>query len=405
LSERSTSTVAVRQSMAFPCEHSDVQSYLPVDTAIPARSSQEHGFEDQLEEQLAEQAEELDEPSLSSAEQQGRGRWKLVCAGLIAAAAIFVTVKGVRKASVSLRGAADVALWEVATNHCGGTFEVAGMGTVHLINAEGNTPGDAASNPWIEDSKINLASQARAYWGSACNPQGGYSQEDYLDVPLLNRRLQYTTDLSGAGCGCNTAFYLVSMTRGNTWETNCKDYYCDAMSVCGVRCLELDIQEANTRAFHSTFHDLRSEKDNFIGTGGGGAEWLGPRDWSANQYGVNGTCINTAKKFQVAIEFPVQEGTEQLKSIDVTLMQDGCSLRASKYDQALLQAFSDDLKKGMTPVLSDWNDAKMTWLDGNGMGEEAMSFCSKEDDLRRSCSKTVSFDDFSIAPLTEIVSM
>ena len=169
------------------------------------------------------------------------------------------------------------------------------MGTVHLINAEGNTPGflgfgdlvasifartakslggDAASNPWIEDSvrihmscplsfdllfnlsdgafaravckmcwesedsKINLASQARAYWGSACNPQGaecfyrscevvwglgcsvqgagswvygsfhcllwagGYSQEDYLDVPLLNRRLQYTTDLSGAGCGC-----------------------------------------------------------------------------------------------------------------------------------------------------------------------------------------------------------
>ena len=41
---------------------------------------------------------------------QGRGRWKLVCAGLIAAAAIFVTVKGVRKASVSLRGAADVAL-------------------------------------------------------------------------------------------------------------------------------------------------------------------------------------------------------------------------------------------------------------------------------------------------------
>lgn len=117
------------------------------------------------------------------------------------------------------------------------------------------------SNPWIEDSKINLASQARAYWGSACNAQGGYSQEDYLDVPLSNRRLQYTTDLSGAGCGCNSAFYPVSMTRGNTWETNCKDYYCDAMSICGVRCLELDIQEANTRAFHSTFHDLRSERD------------------------------------------------------------------------------------------------------------------------------------------------
>ena len=61
-----------------------------------------------------------------------------------------------------------------------------------------------------------------------------YSCVSYSDgaIYLSGKVLSYDVDLSGIGCGCNAALYLVSMPQ-NTNATTCHDFYCDANDVCG----------------------------------------------------------------------------------------------------------------------------------------------------------------------------
>lgn len=52
------------------------------------------------------------------------------------------------------------------------------------------------------------------------------------------------------------------------------DYYCDANAVCGVRCAELDLVEANKHAFRATAH--RSNDGEGHGSGLGGSKVNAP---------------------------------------------------------------------------------------------------------------------------------
>ena len=109
--------------------------------------------------------------------------------------------------------------------------------------------------------------------------EGDYTRTRYASVPLLGRTLSLTVDISSAECGCNAAWYLVSMAQNTASPGMCDgDFYCDASNVCGVRCAEIDLMEANKHAFHAVLHTAAD--GNGVGNGLGGG-WAGlPNDGS-----------------------------------------------------------------------------------------------------------------------------
>jgi len=206
---------------------------------------------------------------------------------------------------------------------------------------------------------------SRAYFADGCTA-GVYDHTQYAALQLLGKVMSYTVDLSGVGCGCNVAFYLTSM-RQNAQPSECSDYYCDANSVCGVACPEIDIQEANQFAWHSTLHSAQDGSGAAAGYGGGGVGWNGPRDWSAAQYSPGSRCINTSAPFEVSVAFPTN-AQGALESMQVTLSQQGhsCPVSVTLGSYSGMGELSKALALGMTPVLSYWKSDDMRWMDGAG---------------------------------------
>merc|ERR1712217_795310 len=158
---------------------------------------------------------------------------------------------------------------------------------------------------------------------------------------------RYTTDMSGAGCGCNAALYLTSLHQ-NSQISGCSDYYCDANNVCGQSCAEIDIQEANQAAWHSTLH-TKTDHSGVGGGYGGGTSWNGPRNWNPSQYGPGASCIDTNAPFDVAVSFPVDgQGTMQAMQIELTQKGKGCPLQLNLGSYAGMGELSAALAAGMT---------------------------------------------------------
>ena len=151
--------------------------------------------------------------------------------------------------------------------------------------------------------------------------------------------------------------------------------YCDANSVCGVRCSEIDLQEANKHAFHSVLHMAEDGSGVGLGYGGGGSGWNSHRDWTKEQYGPGSSCINTTNPFRVEVSFPVNNvnGKVKLQAMITKVSQDGCTLEASvemdSYHfngRSSADELTEALEKGMTPIVSYWSAPDMLWMDGQG---------------------------------------
>jgi len=195
-------------------------------------------------------------------------------------------------------------------------------------------------------------------------------------------------DLSGVGCGCNAAIYLVSMPQNRAKGTCANDYYCDANSVCGVGCTELDLFEGNRVAWVSTVH-VADDKD---GEGYGYGHYVQRREKqfvSSDErfecaYGPSPTCtINTLRPFSADITF---SAAGEPFSFEVTLSQSGRSavagpIRYTAKPPKGTTATADDanaalrasLDAGMTLVTSYWSGAKkkdMAWLDSPCLANE-----------------------------------
>ena len=174
---------------------------------------------------------------------------------------------------------------------------------------------------------------------------------------LLGKRLSFTVDLSQAECGCNAAFYLVSM-RQNAQPGKCGgDFYCDANSVCGVACAEIDLLEGNRHAFHTTVQDKE-------GTGSGLGGTFGTRAFDASAYGPGPAhTIDTTQPFRVSAYFDTSGGAwsagdlhvQQLTAIEMTLT--GASGRELRFtvSSSHLGSLTPALAAGMTPTASFWS--------------------------------------------------
>ena len=282
----------------------------------------------------------------------------------------------------------DATVQIIRNNHSspGGAFYYSGPVTVS---------GDSVSPGMDDEVKSGSRDGGRAYFGKSCT-EGEYHETDYVAWQLLDKSLSYTVDLSTAGCGCNAALYLVSMAQ-NSDKSTCDDYYCDANSVCGVMCAEIDIQEANTKAWHSTAHVAADPGGAVVGYGGGGDEWSGPRDFTSKEYGPTGSTINSQQPFDVRVSFPTDDsGT--LSAIDFELSQEGRTLPFSitGYDWEGASGFKEltaALSAGMTPVVSYWCSDDMLWMDG--VGNDGLGPCSTDEPAK--CGSNVTFSNIVFA--------
>lgn len=233
-----------------------------------------------------------------------------------------------------------------------------------------------------------------AYFAEKCIPRV-FRNTHYLALNLLGKTFRYTTNLAGAGCGCNVALYLVSM-RQNNQPSNWGDYYCDANSVAGVACAEIDIQEANERSWHSTLHGRGDPHGLGSGYGGGGRSWSGPRDFSAAQYSPGSACVDTSKPFDVAVSFPV-DAQGNLVSMEVVLSQRdrNCPVKFAVRGYSGNAELTEALRAGMTPVISYWSSDNMLWLDG--VGADGKGPCRT--DRASGCVGAVPFSNFSVSDI------
>ena len=124
---------------------------------------------------------------------------------------------------------------------CLGPFFIDGDDApAYLVSSPANTGGAT-----LTGSSIELHHNSRFYLARECR----LAPDAYASWSLVGRRLSFTADLNGAGCACNTAVYLTSLPQ-NTLPGTCHgDYYCDATSICGVSCAEVDLMRRIRKPF------------------------------------------------------------------------------------------------------------------------------------------------------------
>ena len=213
---------------------------------------------------------------------------------------------------------------------------------------------------------------------------------DFKMFDLVNKTLNVTVDLNGAGCGCNAALYFVSMPS-TTGAGKANDWYCDANGVGGMWCSELDFIEANEQSLHTTAHPCSGHDRGSCDHGGYGVKFgNGADDYGPGKQGWSQ--VDTTKPFVASLtiaggsgrpragaaerfaargaaarraeEAPVEAAAEDDSlSASVTLYQNG---RAVVSKQLGIHGMDAALNAGMVLTFSYWHgrDVKdMDWLN------------------------------------------
>jgi hypothetical protein len=189
------------------------------------------------------------------------------------------------------------------------------------------------------------------------------STSSYYRLPdVRGNTIRVTVDLSQTTCSCNAALYLIQLPSGAS-----PDAYCDAQGAPGQSCVEIDMIEANTKAFQATAHT--GDASNY---GKWGFAW---NIKSAQGYGPGGSGIDTTKPYTVDFSF-TKSSSGTLNGMKVHLTQSGksglsttisdstCNWMTSNYISGLDSA----MKSGQLVLVASYWSGDMNWLDGCSSG-------------------------------------
>jgi len=212
-------------------------------------------------------------------------------------------------------------------------------------------------------------------------------RHDFAYLKLAGNSFRVNVDMGShaASCGCNVAFFLVSMPGSGGKDGH--DHYCDANCVGGICCAEFDLMEMNKHTLQVTSHachdykkpPARSSSSSCDHDGhpiekfGNGGHDFGP----GSHY-----TIDSKKRFEFRMDFPIVDGT--LKG-HIKISQDGKSVRKTMDN---LNSIWGPLADGMALTLDAWHSEDLTWLDGGA--------CSKPEHCNMAATV---FDSFVIEKL------
>jgi len=207
----------------------------------------------------------------------------------------------------------------------------------------------------------------------------GWDKVSYQKLFLLGSILSFTVDLSGVGCDCNAAVYLVQMDTPGQDSAN----YCDIQGGDYPRCTEIDLLEGNTHAMATTLHTMEGKGPDGTCNQDGCGHNLGklPKtpsgEFTSELYGPGANFRHVWPKINTHRPFSVRATFAHSGEMTVDLEQEGHSLRV--YDTAIAgnpepsgvppYAFdltAEALRGGMVLVVSLWSapDDGLAWLQG-----------------------------------------
>lgn len=273
---------------------------------------------------------------------------------------------------VTIAAAALVAA-EAQGSICAGNVNVMLDGFLQQM-AVAVTGGDGQDLVTTAANSVTLKYGPRAYVIPTCTASGFTPAMFTPGMSLLGKQLSVTVDLSTVGCGCNAAFYFTLMPaydqNNQPVITRSNDYYCDANSVSGYYCPEMDVMEANNAALQVTPHRCDAPQGHYYPMCDRGGCGVNSYKTSASGYGPGSSfTIDTTAPFNLTTTFATDATGSNLVNVTSVMTQGSASFTLLHTDaqcgSGYLQALSTALSAGMTLTLSLWGDAgsTMSWLD------------------------------------------
>lgn len=248
---------------------------------------------------------------------------------------------------------------------------IAGFQPATLVGDGGSV--DGGNLTMRHNSGFTLFSKFAEEWDPA----------NIAQLKVLGKVLRFTVDLSDVGCACNLAFYLISAPARDwngrpspgTDRGGQPPYYCDANKVGGQWCPEIDIMEANNRAFQATPHKCDEPVNGHYSSCDRSGCEQSTRDVKIAYGPGNEYTIDTRYPFEVATEFLEAAGV--FSGMKTSLHQSGrrVVLDHSECKAAYLGALTDALKEGMSLRVTYWGDEAetMAWMDSPTCGQQSCS--------------------------------